>query len=128
MISADTSVFVDFFRGVNNTAIDLLQQSLEGKQLQMNPFVLSELLSSPKLPTKTEKYLLALPRMEIDSSFFERAGILRRRIYEKGKGVAIADIYIAQACIDSRIPLLTVDQDLLMISEYSDLDVVQIQG
>jgi len=89
----------------------------------MNPFVLSELLSSPKLPKKTEKYLLDLPRLEFDSTFFERAGFLRRKIYEKGKGVAIVDVYIAQVCIDNAIPLLTMDHDQLLIAEHSSLKV-----
>lgn len=123
MICADTNIFIDFFRGTETKAVELLERTLEEKQLLMNPFVLSELLSSPKLPKKTEKYLLALPRIEIGTEFFERAGFLRRQIYAKGKGVSIADIYIAQACIDAEISLLTIDQDLLMISEQSDLKI-----
>lgn len=125
MICVDTNVFVDFFRGTNSKSTEALQKALDEKQLLMNPFVLSELLSSPRLPKKTEKYLLDLPRLEVDPGFFERAGFLRRKIYQAGKGVSIADIYIAQSCIDAQIPLLTTDQDLLMISKHSDLDSIK---
>ncbi len=90
----------------------------------MSPFVLSELLSSPKLSKGMEKHLLALPRIEIEEGFFERAGYLRRVAYQKGKGIAIADIYIAQSCIDSGVDLLTLDQDLVMLANLSTLRVV----
>lgn len=92
----------------------------------MNPFVLSELLSSPKLPIKIEKNLSSLPRIEIVDGFFERAGYLRRKIYVRGQGVPIADIFIAQVSIDSKISLLTDDDDLHVISKHSLLDIVRI--
>lgn len=125
MICADTNVFVEFFRGINRTETMILQKALEDKRLIMNPFVLSELLSSPRLTKKIEKYLSSLDRLDIDRDFFYRAGLLRRTIYLQGKGVPIADIYIAQACIDATIPLLSIDQDIIMISEHSDLELVQ---
>jgi len=124
VICADKNVFVDFFRGTMTASTDLLQKALADRQLLMSPFVLSELLSSPKLPKKAERYLLALPRLETDPTFFERAGLLRRKIYQKGNGVAMADIFIAQSCIDAEIPLLTLDQDLLMIAKHANLIVV----
>lgn len=126
MISADTSVFVDFFRGAATESVDILQKALSGKQLVMNPFVLTELLSSPKLPQKAEKYLLVLPRIELFHNFFESAGLLRRKIYEHGKGISMSDIYIAQACIDAELSLLTLDEDFLVISAHSRLALVQI--
>lgn len=95
-------------------------------QLILNPFVLSELLSSPKMPQKTEKYLLDLPKIEIQPEFFKRAGLLRREIYQKGKGVTMADIYIAQSCIDANVPLLSLDQDMLTIADNSDLKTIKI--
>lgn len=126
MICADTSIFVDFFRGAGGKSSDALQKALEDKQVVMNPFVLSELLSSPKLPKKLEKYLLDLPRLEIESEFFERAGYLRRKVYEAGHGVSMADIFIAQCCIDAKIALLTADRDFQLLSKYSDLDGVVV--
>lgn len=98
--------------------------SLKEQRLLMNPFVLSELLSSPKLPQKTEKHLLELPRLKLSQGFFERCGLLRRKIYKSGKGISIAGIYIAQSCIDAEIPLLTVDQDLKLIARHSVLSLV----
>ncbi len=107
MICADTNIFIDFFRGAKRKSAEMLQAALDERQVIMTPFVLSELLSSPKLPRKTEKYLLDLPRLEIKRGFFERAGYLRRKVYVAGAGVTIADIYIAQSCIDAKISLLT---------------------
>jgi predicted nucleic acid-binding protein len=111
---------------VAHGSTNLLQKSLDEQQLLMNPFVLAELLSSPKLPPRIEKYLLDIPRIEIDRDFFVRAGHLRKNLYKKGKGVSIADIYIAQSCMDAEIPLLSIDQDLLMISELSGLKLVRL--
>lgn len=124
MICADTNVFIDFFRNRSAKIAEALQKSLANRQLMMNPFVLSELLSSPKLPLKTEKYLVDLPRIEIETGFFLRAGLLRRKIYQVGRGVSISDIYIAQSCIDVQTPLLSTDQDLVLISKFSELKVI----
>ena len=124
MICADTNIFVSFFRGIKTPQTDHLQELLENKQLLMSPFVLSELLSSPKLPKKIETYLTALPRIELSPGFFERSGALRKAVYQKGRGVSMVDVYIAQACIDTRGPLLTEDEDLEVISEYSALKLV----
>jgi predicted nucleic acid-binding protein len=66
VICADTNVFVDFFRGSSSKHTELLRNAFDEQQLLMNPFVLAELLSSPKLPEKIEKYLLAIPLIEID--------------------------------------------------------------
>jgi predicted nucleic acid-binding protein len=126
MICADTSVFVDFFRGVDNNVSHFMRHILEQKILIMNPFVLSEILSSPKLPLKTEKLLLALPRIDISSSFYERAGYLRRKVYSSGKGATMSDIYIAQACIDSDSQLFANDQDFFEIQKHSPLRIVVV--
>lgn len=124
MICADTNIYIEFFKGSQSKVTEALHKAFEDQQLMMNPFVLSELLSSPKLPKDIENYLLAIPRLQIVEDFFERAGFLRRKIYIKGKGVSIEDVYIAQICIDNVIPILTYDQDLMMISENSSLKVI----
>ncbi len=125
MITADTNIFVEYFRGRESSSTKLLEKLLQEHQLVMNPFVLSELISSPKLPGKIEKNLLSLPQIEIQDGFFERAGHLRRKIYTHGKGVPMADVFIAQSCIDSNVSLLTDDQDLEMISKHSSLSIVK---
>ena len=124
MITADTNIFVEFFRGRNNERTTFLENLFKEQQLIMNPFVLSELLSSPKLPEVIEKNLLDLPRIEMTDGFFERAGLLRRKVYAQGKGVPMADIFIAQLAIDAKIPILSDDKDLQQISKCSELEVI----
>lgn len=123
MICADTNVFVDFFRGTQSPVVDRLQTALREQTVIMNPFVLSELLSSPKLPRKAETALLDLPRLKIENGFFERSGRLRRQVYKIGYGISMADIYIAQSCIDAHIPILTADRDFHALLKISDLKI-----
>ena len=73
-----------------------------------------------------EKYLLALPRLEIDQDFFERAGSLRRAVYEQGYGISMIDVFIARSCIDAGVPLLTSDQDLQKLAKCCDLDAIGV--
>ncbi|MBI2027154.1 MAG: PIN domain-containing protein [Deltaproteobacteria bacterium] len=126
MICADTSVFIDFFKGSQTPCVEKFTIFLVQKQLLMNPFVLSELLSSPKLPKKAEVHLLSIPKLTIMVDFFERAGYLRRKIYQSGQGISMVDIYIAQICIDHEISLLTLDRDFFLISRHSNLKVINV--
>jgi hypothetical protein len=52
MIAADTSTWIAFFEGEAGNDVEVLDQSLQTRQVLMVPPVLTELLSDPKITPK----------------------------------------------------------------------------
>ena len=75
------------------------------------PVVLTELLSDPGLPANVRTLLTALPQLEVEPGFWERAGLLRASILKRRLKARVADALIAQSCLDRSVPLVTRDKD-----------------
>jgi len=90
----------------------------------MVPVVLAELLSDPNLSPAVAETLTAVPMMEIEAGYWERAGILRSKVIAKGRKVRLGDALIAQSCIDGEVLLLTRDHDFRGFASAARLDVV----
>lgn len=124
MISADTSTWIAFLEGGAGEDTSLLDRALEDRQVVMVPVVLTELLSDPKLPSGIVGTLADVPMMEIESGYWERAGLLRAKVLAKRRKARLGDALIAQSCIDRGIPLLTRDRDFRAFADAADLDLV----
>jgi len=111
MIAADTSAWVDYFKGIENAGSKHLQASLVDGSLIMPAPVLFEILSGSGLTEAAEKSILQLPQLEIASGFWERAGRLRRALLKKGLKARSMDCLIAKSCIDNEVSLIASDQD-----------------
>lgn len=111
MIAADTSSLVAFLEGAEGEDVDLVQEALEHQQLVMPPVVLTELLSDPALPAQVRRLLAALPQLEIEPGYWERAGLLRAAVLRQRRKARVADALIAQSCLDQATPLVTRDND-----------------
>ena len=111
MIAADTSSMVAFLEGREGGDTDLIQAALEQQQLALPPVVLSELLSDSALPRPVRTLLAALPLLDVEPGFWERAGLLRASILKQRKKARVADALIAQSCLDQSTPLVTRDRD-----------------
>lgn len=112
MIAADTSSMVAFLRGDDGDDVELIQSALDHRQLALPPVVLTELLSDPALPDKVRELLSALPILEVEPGFWERAGLLRASVLRQKKKARVADALIAQSCLDQSSPLVTRDRDV----------------
>jgi predicted nucleic acid-binding protein len=86
--------------------------------------VLTELLSDPQIPSGVAKTLLEIPLIEIESGFWQRAGILRARVLAKRRRARLGDALIAQCCLDRGISLLTRDRDFRAFAQAAGLDLV----
>jgi predicted nucleic acid-binding protein len=102
---------VAFLDGTGGEDVEVVQSALEHQQLVLPPVVLAELLSEPALPPDVRTLLAALPLLEIEPGFWERAGLLRASILKQRRRARIADALIAQSCIDQSVPLVTRDRD-----------------
>lgn len=111
MIAVDTSSMIAFLGGAGGSDTDLIQSALDEHQLVLPPVVLTELLSDPGLPQKVRSLLAALPRLDLEPGFWERAGLLRASVLKQRKKARVADALIAQSCLDQSVPLVTRDRD-----------------
>jgi hypothetical protein len=124
MIAADTSTWVAYLERGDGEDSRLLDKALEDRQVVMAPVVLTELLSDPKLPSGVAETLLEIPLIEIESGFWQRAGVLRAKVLAKRRKARLGDALIAQCCIDRGIPFLTRDRDSRAFAEAAGLDLV----
>jgi len=124
MIVADTSTWIAFFQGDDGRDVELLDQSLENRQVLMAPPVLTELLSDPKITSGVSNTLSELPLVEIQPGFWHRAGALRASVLAKRRKSRLGDSLIAQSCLDAGIPLLTRDRDFRAFAEAASLDIL----
>jgi predicted nucleic acid-binding protein len=124
MIAADTSTWVAFLEGGTGEDTKLLDNALGDRQILMVPVVLTELISDPTLPSEVAKTLAEVPLIEIESGYWERAGMLRGKVIAKRRKARLGDALIAQSCIDRGIPLLTRDRDFRAFAEAAGLDLI----
>ena len=124
MIAVDTSTWIAFLEGGAGADAEILDQALQDRQVVMVPVVLTEILSDPKLPPAVSRTLLALPLVEVESGYWQRAGELRSKVLGKRRKARLGDALIAQTCIDRGIPLLTRDRDFRAFAGVAGLILV----
>jgi hypothetical protein len=104
MIASDMSTWVAFLSGNTGEDVTLWDRALRDRQAQMIPAVLIELLSDPKMSTDAREKLLRIPLVEIEPSYWQRAGEMRRAVLAKRRKARLAGALIAQSCIDRGHP------------------------
>lgn len=124
MIAADTSTWIAYFAGESGDDVALLDEALQNRQVVMVPVVLTELLSDPKLPADLAKLLGEIPQMEIESGFWERAGMLRAKVLGKKRKARLGDALIAQFCLDGQVALITRDGDFAVFGAGTGLKIL----
>ena len=121
MIAADSSSLIAHLSGEAGDDVAILDQALADRLLVLPPVVLTELLSDPELPQAVATFLQALPVLEIQDGYWQRAGRLRSRILAKGRKARLADTLIAQSCLDHGMPVIVRDRDFRNFAELAGL-------
>jgi predicted nucleic acid-binding protein len=124
MIAADTSTWIAYLEGDSGPDTQLLDQALADHRLLMIPPVFTELLSDPLLSPAVLEYLMAIPLIDVEPGYWERAGLLRAKVLSNRRRARLGDALIAQTCLDRNIPLLTRDRDFRAFADSSPLHVV----
>jgi|SRR5882672_1242922 len=124
MIAADTSTWVAYLQGEAGEDVRLLDETLQNRQLVMVPVVLTELFSDPKLPADVAKLLGEIPQIEIETGFWERAGVLRANVLAKRRKARLGDALIAQSCLDRGAALVTRDKDFEVFARGTGLKIL----
>jgi predicted nucleic acid-binding protein len=124
MIAADTSTWIAFLENTPGEDTQLLERALKDRQMLMIPAVLTELLSDPVLSSEAAEALDEIPMIDIQSGYWQRAGLLRAKVLSKCRKARLGDALIAQTCLDRNLPLLTRDQDFRAFADAAQLNLV----
>lgn len=116
MIVVDSSVWIDYFRGVDSNATERLEDTLGQKPVAIGDLILTEVLQG----FRHDKDYRAAKNLFEDVTVFEMLGkrmalnsAANFRVLRK-KGITIrktANVIIASFCIDRKLPLLFSDKD-----------------
>jgi predicted nucleic acid-binding protein len=119
----DSSIWIDFFKG--NEKVAFVSNILLADLACTNEVVLTELL--PSMRIKKEENLIKLMRqvrkfdMEID--WPQLRNIQSMNLQNGNNKVPLADIMIAQNCIQNDLKLLTTDKHFIKMAEYLPLQI-----
>ena len=111
MIAVDTSSLRRFLAGTAGRDVDLVREAIVNGRASLPPVVICETLSDPSISVELAEDIGSLPVLEIFDGYWPRAGLLHARILRTGHKAKLADVLIAQSCIDHQLPLVTHDRD-----------------
>ena len=120
MIAIDTSSLIAYLSGLDVEATGL---ALEHRQAVLPP-VLSELLSELRLRANVKDLLVALPMLDLVDGYWERAGLLQAKTLARKRKAALADVLVAQACLDHDVELVTRDHDFDALAVMAGLRLI----
>jgi len=118
MILVDTSVLIDFFKGLNNSSVKALDKILDnGIQYGINDFIYQEVLQGSR--TKEEfqqlkEYLETIPfyYLHFGKESFEKAAYMNMLCRKAGITIrSTVDLLIAETAIENDLFLLHNDKD-----------------
>lgn len=131
MILVDSSVWIDYFNGVQSSKTDWLDSSLGSTPIIIGDLILTEVLQG----FQTEKdfkiakdLLLGIPFMAMGGQSLALESAVNYR-YLRKKGVTVRktiDIIIGTFCIHNQFTLLHCDRDFDPMVQYLGLEIIDI--
>ena len=125
MIVVDTTIWADWFNGVDSPQVGRLDQALDRQDAGLVPVVLTEVLQGFRADSdfgRARGLLLRLPLLTLDADGHVEAARLYRRLRNRGVTVrSTIDCIIAQTCITAGLELLSTDQDFASIARHTPL-------
>lgn len=127
MMLVDTSVWIDYFSGVDNPQTDLLDSAIFEGSVAIGDLIFLEILQgirNDKDYLKTKQSLLALDQYEMfGKEMAEKCADNYRALRKKGVTIRkTADVIIATFCIENQIPLLFLDRDFIPFVDHLGLE------
>ncbi|MCF6218556.1 MAG: PIN domain nuclease [Gammaproteobacteria bacterium] len=129
MILVDTSVWIDYFNGLDNTETNTLDTALEDDSVAIGDIILLEILQGfrhDKDYNQAKKRLATLDQYELfGHNMVSKCANNYRNLRKKGITIRkTTDIIIATFCIDNRLPLLFSDRDFIPFVKHLKLTSV----
>lgn len=132
MILVDTSVWIDFLRGIDSPQRRMLHRLLEEEEdISITEIILTEILQGIKADEDFESlsaYLLELPiQRPTSTQTYLKAAQIYRDCRRKGKTARkTIDCIIAAICLENDLSLLHKDSDFDTISVCTGLKVMAV--
>ena len=117
----DTSVWIDFLRGVSNPRVQLLEGLLEEGEAYLCDITYAEICFGAKDQRQFRKYeriFAELPFLSLPENWHREIARLGYALKSKGHKSYVADLMIGLAALHHRAALLTRDKDF---EAYHDL-------
>ncbi|MCB1689924.1 MAG: PIN domain nuclease [Halioglobus sp.] len=129
MIIVDTSVWIDYFNGVENRFVDSLDSALEEGTVAIGDLIFLEILQGFKNDRdfrRAKSLLQTLDRYEMfGHDMALRSAENYRALRKKGTTIRkTTDVIIATFCIENALPLLFSDRDFIPFVEKLGLRAV----
>lgn len=121
MLCVDTSSLIAYLEGAEGEDITAIDQAFADQIGVITPVTVTEMLSDPSLGKNVKETILQLPILSLSDGFWERAGLLRAKILRVGHKARLADMLIAQNCLDHRVALITRDRDFRIFEKLAGL-------
>ena len=132
MILVDSSVWVDFFRGVNSRQRQILHNLIENEEdIAITEIILTEVLQGvrdDKYFQSIKEYLSEFPIIKSNGiNTYVKSAQIYRDCRRKGKTIRkTIDCIIAEICIENNLILLHKDSDFKHIESCTDLKCYKI--
>jgi len=132
MVIVDTTVWVDYLRGIRTPETEWLEREADKQRLGLTDLILCEVLQGVRDDHEFEQVLRELLKFELFETGGERLAIAAaqnfRKIRKKGRTIRkTIDCLIATFCILRGHSLLHRDNDFRHFEELLGLSVVQPQ-
>ena len=126
MILADTSIWIDYFNGIDSQETDLLDSALNDGTIAMGDLIFLEILQGfrdDKEFNKAKKTLATLDQYELFGAHMVDKCAYNYRFLRK-KGITIrktTDLIIATFCLENKMWLLFSDKDYVPFVDFLKL-------
>ena len=111
MIAIDTSSLRRWAEYLSGRDVEQVREAVRDGEAVLPPIVLTEALSKPALEQAFVDIVRRFALMPVRDGHWRRAGELRAEILRNGYKAKLADVLIAQSCIDHDVALITHDAD-----------------
>jgi len=111
LIAVDTSSLRRYFDGKRGFDVIRVARAFDEDNLLVPPVVIAEILSDPALPVVDAVTIAEMRMLELRAGYWTRSGELRANTLRAGHKAKLADVLIAQSCIDHDVALITHDGD-----------------
>lgn len=126
MIIVDTSVWIDYFKGLDTPETLALDSALGDEEVAIGDLILLEILQGFRVDKDykiAKKHLTALHQFNmLTPDLAVKAADNYRKLRKQGITIRkTADVIIATFCIENRLPLLYADKDFIPFTQYLKL-------
>jgi predicted nucleic acid-binding protein len=125
VIAADSSSLIAYLEGDEGDDISIIERAISNGELAFPPPVVTELRAGAAPNDQLNLLLAETVRLPVEVGLWDRVGMHRRLLIEKGLKARFADAVVAQCCIDADVPLIARDRDYRHFERWCGLKLAR---